>query len=207
MSSRSDDQGSDASLIRLSQTHPESFTGIFERHAESLRHFLSRSAPHAVLDDLVSETFLTAFRGRESYDSSYGDARPWLFGIATNVSRHHWRSVGRQAARMARLRVDESTDEIADEVESEVIGNDEVERIQAALAQMDERYRVVLLLMAGPGLTYQEMSQALGIPVGTVRSRVSRGRGQLRELLGLSGQYEDRNEALGHISLSEGLME
>lgn len=203
MSSRSDDQGFDATLIRLSQTHPESFTGIFERHAESLRHFLARSAPHAALDDLVSETFLTAFRGRESYDFSHGDARPWLFGIATNVTRHHWRSQARQAARMARLRVDES----ADEVESEVIGNDEVERIQAALAQMDERYRDVLLLVAGPGLTYQEMSQALGIPVGTVRSRVSRGRGQLRELLGLSGQYEDRDEALGHVSIAEGLME
>ncbi len=207
MTSPSDDLSSDASLIRLSQTHPESFTGIFERHAESLRHFLSRGAPHAVLDDLVSETFLTAFRGREKYDFSYVDARPWLFGIATNITRHHWRSEGRQGARMARLRVDESADEMADEVESEVIGNDEVERIQAALAQMDERYRDVLLLMAGPGLTYQEMSQALGIPVGTVRSRGSRGRGQLRELLGLSGQYEVRDEALGHISIPGGLME
>jgi RNA polymerase sigma-70 factor (ECF subfamily) len=108
---------------------------------------------------------------------------------------------------MARLRIDESTDEMADEVESEVIGNDEIERIQAALAQMDERYRDVLLLMAGPSLTYQEMSQALGIPVGTVRSRVSRGRSQLRELLGLSGQYEDRDEALGHVSIAEGWME
>ena len=74
-------------------------------------------------------------------------------------------------------------------------------------SEMDERYRDVLLLMAGPGLTYQEMSQALGIPVGTVRSRISRGRGQLRELLGLSGQYEGRDEALGHVSLLEGLME
>ena len=207
MSRPSDDLGSDASLIRLSLTHPETFTGIFERHAESLRHFLSRSAPHAVLDDLVSETFLTAFRSRESYDFSYVDARPWLFGIATNVTRHHWRSEGRQIARLARLREDESTDEMADEVGSEAIGNDEVERIQAALAQMDERYRDVLLLMAGPGLTYQEMSQALGIPVGTVRSRVSRGRGQLRELLGLSGQYKDRDEALRHVSIAEGWME
>ena len=207
MSGPSDDLSSDASLIRLSLTHPECFTGIFERHAKSLRHFLSRSAPHAVLDDLVSETFLTAFRSRESYDSTYVDARPWLFGIATNVIRHHWRSEGRRGARMARLRVDESADEIADNVESEVIGHDEIERIRAALAQMDERYRDVLLLMAGPGLTYQEMSQALAIPVGTVRSRVSRGRGQLRELLGLSGQYEDRDEPLGHISIPEGLME
>jgi len=207
MSSPSDDLGSDASLIRLSLTHPETFAGIFERHAESLRHFLSRSAPPAVLDDLVSETFLTAFRSRESYDFSYVDARPWLFGIATNVTRHHWRSEGRQIARLARLREDESTDEMADEVGSEAIGNDEVERIQAALAQMDERYRDVLLLMAGPGLTYQEMSQALGIPVGTVRSRVSRGRGQLRELLDLSGEYEDRYERLGHISIPGGLME
>lgn len=55
---------------------------------------------------------------------------------------------------------------------------------------MDDRYSEVLMLVAGPGLTYEEVARALDIPIGTVRSRMSRGRAQLRELVGLSGQYE-----------------
>jgi DNA-directed RNA polymerase specialized sigma24 family protein len=55
---------------------------------------------------------------------------------------------------------------------------------------VDDRFVDVLMLIAGPALTYEEIARALDIPVGTVRSRASRGRAQLRELLGLTGQYE-----------------
>ena len=83
----------------------------------------------------------------------------------------------------------------------------EVSKIQSALEQIDERYRDVLMLVAGPGFTYEEAARALGIPVGTVRSRMSRGRTQLRELLGLGGQYEDEDDPNGNVSTAEGLLE
>jgi DNA-directed RNA polymerase specialized sigma24 family protein len=66
---------------------------------------------------------------------------------------------------------------------------DVVARVGAALARLDRRYRDVLMLVAGPGLSYDEVAQALDIPVGTVRSRLARGRAQLRELLEADGQY------------------
>ena len=113
-----EDPEPDASLIRLSLSDPERFTGIVERHAEALHRYFSKRSPHSALDDLVSETFLTAFRSRQNYDLSYLDARPWLFGIATNVLRHHRRSEGRRIARMGRWRVEESEQDRTDEVES-----------------------------------------------------------------------------------------
>jgi RNA polymerase sigma-70 factor (ECF subfamily) len=202
-----EDPEPDASLIRLSLGDPERFTGIVERHAEALHRYFSKRSPHSALDDLVSETFLTAFRSRQNYDLSYLDARPWLFGIATNVLRHHRRTEGRRIARLGRWHVDESEQDRTDEVESGMMADAEVSKIQSALDQIDERYRDVLMLVAGPGLTYEEVARALGIPVGTVRSRMSRGRTQLRELLGLDGQYQDEDEPKGNVSTSEGLME
>ncbi len=202
-----EDPEPDASLIRLSLSDPERFTGVVERHAEALHRYFSKRSPHSALDDLVSETFLTAFRSRQNYDTSYLDARPWLFGIATNVLRHHRRSEGRRIARIGRWHSPESEQDRTEEVESGMVADTEASKIQSALEQVDERYRDVLMLVAGPGLTYEEVARALGIPVGTVRSRMSRGRTQLRELLGLDGQYQDEDEPNGNVSTSEGLFE
>ncbi len=207
MANLREDPEPDASLIRLSLSDPERFTSIVERHGEALHRYFSKRAPHSALDDLVSDTFLTAFRSRQNYDLSYLDARPWLFGIATNVLRHHRRSEGRRIARMGRRRAEEPEQDRTEDIESSVAAYAEVDKMRWALDQIDERYRDVLMLVAGPGLTYEEMARALGIPVGTVRSRMSRGRTQLRELLGFSGQYEDEDEPNGNVSTTEGLLE
>lgn len=197
----------DASLIRLSLSDPERFTIVVERHAEALHRYFSKRSPHSVLEDLVSETLLAAFRSRQNYDFSYLDARPWLFGIATNILRHHRRSEGRRTARLSRWRVEESEEDRTEDVESGLMAHAEANKMQWALDQMDDRYRDVLMLVAGPGLTYEEVARALGIPIGTVRSRMSRGRTQLRELLGLGGQDEDEDEPNGNVSTIEGLLE
>jgi len=108
---------------------------------------------------------------------------------------------------MSSWRVQESEPDRSEEVESSVIADTEANRMRSALEQIDERYRDVLMLVAGPGLTYEEVARALGIPIGTVRSRMSRGRSQLRELLDLGGQYEDEGGPTGNISTAEGLLE
>jgi len=183
----------DAVCIAESLTEPQRFAILFERHAAAIHRFLTRRVEASVVDDILSETFVVAFRTRSGYDTGHPDARPWLFGIAVNVVRHHRRSetrrlvmVGRVAHDAARVHAERPS---ADEVASDVVVADEMGQIGEALSRLDDRYRDVLMLFAGPGLSYEEISRALQIPVGTVRSRLWRGRAQLRELLGVSGQY------------------
>ena len=90
----------DGDLIKLSATEPESFGAIFDRHAPAIHHYLSRRVGRTLADDLMAETFLTAFKSRSAYDLSRPDARPWLYGIAANLLRGHQRTeirLGNQA--------------------------------------------------------------------------------------------------------------
>jgi RNA polymerase sigma factor (sigma-70 family) len=181
----------DAEVLAASLHDPQRFALLFDRHARAVHRYVASRARHGDVDDLVSETFLTAYRKRARYDRAFHDARPWLFGIATNVLRHHHRS---EARRLTRLRaVTHPPDPEIDPAESVAAAVDnasEIDRVAHSLEQLDDRYRDVLLLAAGARLTYEEIARALGVPVGTVRSRLSRGRHQLRELLETDGHYE-----------------
>jgi len=186
---------SDATCMMESLADPPRFAVVFERHAREIHRFLARRVESSAVDDLLSETFVVAFRTRAGYDSTYPDSRPWLFGIAVNVIRHHRRSEGRRLVMMDRVAKDavrqhEGGAAVVD-VASDVVGADELGRLHRALSQLEEKYRDVLTLFTGPGLSYEEISRALQIPIGTVRSRMSRGRLQLRELLRASGQYPE----------------
>jgi RNA polymerase sigma factor (sigma-70 family) len=174
----------DADLIAESLGDPKAFSAIFERHGTAIYRYLYRAVSQTAADDLTSEVFVTAFRARGRYDRCYSDARPWLFGIATNVVRHHFRSERRRMRLIDRLAHGDRAHHIEDPAESAGQGD----TVATALAQVDSRYREVLLLYAGAHLSYLEISDALSIPVGTVRSRLSRGRTQLRELLTAGGQ-------------------
>src|SRR4051812_40387912 len=95
-----DDDTDDAAVIAASRAVPERFAAIFDRHAAHIHRYLSRRLGGDAVDDLVAETFLIAFRGRERYDPGWRGARPWLYGIATNlISRYR-----RDEARRYRLR-------------------------------------------------------------------------------------------------------
>lgn len=185
MEREGDVQRTDADLIAESSGDPKAFGTIFERHGVAIHRYLQRAVSRTAADDLTSEVFVTAFRARGHYDRRYSDARPWLFGIATNVVRHHFRSERRRRRLIDRLAHGDRPHDVADPAESVAQGD---EAVTTAIAQVDARYREVLLLYAGVHLSYVEISDALSIPVGTVRSRLSRGRAQLRELLTAGGQ-------------------
>ncbi len=179
-------------MIASSLQDPEEFTSVFDRHAVAVHRYLASRVEASSVDDLLSEVFVAAFRSRHRYDARYADARPWLFGIATNVVRHHRRSEGRRAALLRRVQQYESFGEgegSTDDVGSAAEAQDQFQVVRAALARLDEKHREVLWLFAGPGLSYEEIAVALGIRVGTVRSRLSRGRARLRELLDTSREY------------------
>ncbi|MGW4499222.1 RNA polymerase sigma factor [Micromonospora sp. NPDC004336] len=86
----------DAEVIERSVREPESFAGIFDRHAPHIHRYLARRLGAGIADDLAAETFLVAFRRRERYDTAYPDARPWLYGIATNLVSQHRREEERE---------------------------------------------------------------------------------------------------------------
>jgi RNA polymerase sigma factor (sigma-70 family) len=189
--------GSDASWINASLSDPQRFTIIFERHAVGLHRYLARRVERSAVDDLLAEIFVVAFRTRRAYKGAYPDARPWLFGIATNVVHHHRRSEGRRLTMVRRVTQGAARDEGGSDVADDVVARhelaDQFALVRTVLAQMEDKYLDVLTLSTGPQLSYDEISRALGIPVGTVRSRLSRAKTQLRELLQASGAHPDHD--------------
>ncbi|WP_030594720.1 RNA polymerase sigma factor [Streptomyces anulatus] len=182
------DAESDASVIARSRDEPEAFAALFDRHADAVHRYAARRLGGEVADDLMAETFTTAFQQRHRYDPARGtgaDARPWLFGIATNLVGRHRRAEARRFKAMARVPALTDHDEpLADRAADRVMARDVRRELAAALAALPARHRDVLLLVAWGDLSYEETAQALGIPVGTVRSRLHRARSKLREALG-----------------------
>lgn len=156
------------------------FGRLFDQHAAPLHRYLARRVGPEIADDLVSETFLVALRQRDTYDARQGTIRSWLYGIATNLMRRFVRQEERALrAGIRSMGRDESHDEgarVADRVDAEVA----VRRLAAALADLSPGDRDVLLLTSWAGLDSNEVAEALGIPVGTVRSRLHRVRKSLR---------------------------
>lgn len=86
----------DAAVIESSWRQPDRFAVLFDRHAPHIYRYLARRAGRQVADDLVAETFLAAFAKRHRYDLAHPDARPWLYGIATNLVGQHRRAEARR---------------------------------------------------------------------------------------------------------------
>ena len=120
------------------------------------------------------------FAGRSAFRPSATTARPWLFGIATNLLRNDRRAEFRLLRALSRLAAGEPTlhPDLAHEGSSEV-----TTALADALADMDADQRDVLLLHAWAELSYDEIAASLAIPLGTVRSRLSRARARLRSAL------------------------
>jgi RNA polymerase sigma factor (sigma-70 family) len=174
----------DAAVIQLSRHEPEYFTQLFRRHAPYIQRYVVRRLGQDAADDIVAETFLLAFRQRDSYDQTRRDARPWLYGIATNLIGHHRRAEIRLYRALARTGADPVTESFTDRIDDRVSASMASRRLAATLARLSDELRDTLLLVAWGDLSYDETATALGIPIGTVRSRMSRVRSTLRRSLG-----------------------
>jgi RNA polymerase sigma-70 factor (ECF subfamily) len=173
---------SDASLI----TGPAEWFGeLFERYAGQLYDYTARRVGRSAAEDLVAETFLAAFASRERYDPGVPSARPWLFGILTNLLRGRRRSEVREWRALARAGSDPlgaagQTGEPATDASSRLDAQAAVRSIAGALASMPAAQRDLLLLHVWAGMDYPELATALGLPPGTVRSRLHRAKARLR---------------------------
>lgn len=171
----------DSEIIRRSIEQPAAFAELYDRHARVVGAFAARRVGSDAGQDVLSETFLVAFRRRRDFDHAHESARPWLLGIAARASHAHrrqeavqWRSFAEAAAR-AEVATDAGVDTVGDRTDAEA----SVRRLAPAIAALSMRDRDTLLLYAWGDLTYDEIGRALGVPTGTVRSRLNRVRRRL----------------------------
>lgn len=174
---------SDAAVIDASLVRPAEFATLFDRHATVIRDYLARRVGPQPAEDLTGETFLVAFSKRDKYDISRPNALPWLYGIASNLVRQRRRSEVRQLRVLARTGVDPVFADHADSVSARVSAQASTRRLAGALAKLTAGERDVLLLAAWADLSYEELAAGLDIPLGTVRSRLSRARAKVRAAL------------------------
>ncbi|GAA3249895.1 RNA polymerase sigma factor [Nonomuraea helvata] len=182
----------DAELIRRSESDPEAFADLFNRHAPALRRYVARRLGPSLADDIVSDAFLAAFRRRGRYDLSHSDARPWLYGIAARLVSRHRRVEVRFYRALVRSGIDEIVEPYVERVDDRVAAQQA--GLAAALMELSPRDREVLLLVAWADMSYEDVARALDIPVGTVRSRLNRARARTRQALGESDPAMMRKE-------------
>ncbi|TYB51238.1 RNA polymerase sigma factor [Nonomuraea sp. PA05] len=162
---------------------PERFARLFIDHAPELKRYVVRRLGLEPADDIVAETFAVALQRLETYDGRRGDERAWLYGITTNlIGRHRRREIALYKA-LSRTGADAVTEPFTDAVEQRVVADGARRRLAKALAGLSRKHRDTLLLVTWTELTYEEAAVALGVPVGTVRSRVNRARSRLRRVL------------------------
>ena len=185
------DPRTDAEVIACSVKSPESFGELFDRHATTMfRYFVRRVGPDDA-DSLLGELFRIAFEKRAGFDTERAEARPWLYGIASNLLARHRQGEARRLDATARL---VNTSIAASDLFSEVDARLDASRlwpdVAAAIATLPQGERDTLLLFAWEGMPYDQIASALDVPVGTVRSRLNRARGRLRELVGESKEEQ-----------------
>lgn len=176
---------SDTEVIAESLADPTRFADLVRVHGECISQYLTRRVGPDVAEDLAAETFVKAFRARADYRPLNASALPWLYSIATNVLRSHIRSEQRRIAalgRMAGRAVYDSADH--ERVDDSLEAAATLQRLAGSFAGLSDDARDILALIAVEGLSYEETAIALEVPVGTVRSRLSRARQELRRALG-----------------------
>jgi RNA polymerase sigma factor (sigma-70 family) len=180
-------RASDAEVIAGSLDDPERFAVIFDRHADEIYRYAARRLGPQAAADAVSEVFLAAFRNRGRYQLGRGDARPWLYGIATKVVSQQLRAEGRRVHLLAAVPVPPPAQFPADEIGDRITAERLRPVLLGVLEALADADRELVFLVAWAGLSYEQAAQALEIPVGTVRSRLHRVRAKVRRSIDYAG--------------------
>ena len=156
------------------------FEALFENHYDEISGYLGRRLHNrAIANDIAAQTFLEAVDRRATYDPDRGTPRGWLFGIAINLLHRQHRSEARRLKAYARAPTREIEDDYRD-VDARIDAEAARASIWGAVASLSQADREVLLLLAWADLSYAEIAEAVGVPIGTVRSRLWRARSQIR---------------------------
>jgi RNA polymerase sigma factor (sigma-70 family) len=164
----------DEAVVARSLVEPHVFATIFDRHFVPVHRYLHRRAGRDLADEIAGETFRVAFERRGTWRGQSDSARPWLYGIATNLLRRHRREESRRLRAFARSADDRFATLDEDAILARLDAGARGARLAAGLAALAPRDRDVVALLALGELTQREAAEALGIALGTVASRMHR---------------------------------
>lgn len=168
----------------------DAFGTLFERHAKTVYNFcFRRTGSWAVAEDMLSVVFMEAWRRRDQ-DLPPEKVLPWLYGIATNVVRNQRRSERRYRAALNRVSAVLAESDSAGMSDARVDDQWQAQGALNLLRTLPQREQDAFVLCAWMELSYEDAAIALRVPVGTVRSRLSRARARLRELNPGSGHEQ-----------------
>ncbi len=185
------DSRTDADVITSSLVSPAAFGELFDRYATTMFRYLVRRVGPVDADSLLGDLFRIAFEKRATFDTDRAEARPWLYGIASNLLARHRQGEARRLDATARLmNTSMTTADPFSEVDARLDASRLWAAVAAAIATLPPGERDALLLFAWEGMPYDEIAVALEVPVGTVRSRLNRARRRLRELVDENGEEE-----------------
>jgi RNA polymerase sigma factor (sigma-70 family) len=172
----------------LGNADPGSFGTLFERHGKAIYNYcFRRTADWSAAEDLTSVVFLEAWRKRKEVRLQGDSLLPWLYGVATNVLRNRSRSLRRYRAALERVPRGVEAD-FADDVAGRLDDERQMRAVLEAVRQLPTREQDVFALCAWSELSYEEAAVALGVPLGTVRSRLARARARLNTRLDISSE-------------------
>lgn len=184
-----DDDDGDRLRGRVRSGERAAFAELYESYATAVyNHALRLTGDWSMAEEVMSDTFLAAWRGRGEVAAEGGSLRPWLFGIATNKARNADRGLRRRLAFLARRAVagadaDAMVGDFAEQVAGRIDDARRLAEVRRVLGRLRRHEREVIALCVWGGLDYAQAAEALGVPVGTVRSRLSRARARLREIV------------------------
>jgi len=163
---------------RLRDGDRQAMAEIFSVHLDVIYNYCyRRTGAWSVAEDLASTVFLEVWKARRRAIESDGSVLPWLYGVATNVCRNYSRSERRGGRALTRLQLsDLAVASFDDEVVGQLADAQRLKRLLGRLAELPQRDQDVFFLICWEELSYAETAQALGIAIGTVRSRLARVR-------------------------------
>jgi RNA polymerase sigma factor (sigma-70 family) len=179
-----DGETSDARLwARACAGDHSAFGDLFVRHANRIHNYcFRRTGSWTLAEDATSQTFMEAWRRRSSIEV-LDSLLPWLFVAANNVCRNAERTHRRTAKLLAKTPPPEEVGDHAQDVAARVDDERQMQRVLSALRTLKRADQDVVAMCDWEGLSYNEAAAALGVPLGTVRSRLSRARARLKVLL------------------------
>ncbi|QGG96811.1 RNA polymerase sigma factor [Actinomarinicola tropica] len=169
---------------------------MVDEHGPAVYRYLARRVGGQAAEDLTADVLCAAVAGAHTYDPARGSPIAWLMGIATNALTRHWRTEQRQLEVVSRLGADPLRRPTVDAPDRHAAGSDDLRAVARVLATLPDGEREALLLFAWADLPYGDVAAALGIPIGTVRSRIARARSRLRVELDVPDRPSDDTDAV-----------